>query len=87
MSTTGKITTGPDSESETIMFASQDTPADAYMALTDAVVGAKFHDGWTQVDTEQIPRHTVVGTATYEDGEVTALELNEGILEEYGHSA
>lgn len=87
MATVGTITTGPDSESETIMFASKDTPADAYMKLTDAVLGAKFLDEWVQVDIEDIPNNTIIGSAAYDDGKVTGLDLNEDILEEYGHPA
>lgn len=85
---TGKITTAPDAESETVMFEYEDTPSRAYMALTDAVVSAKFHPEWVQVDVGDIPPHTTLGVATYDEDaeEVTELSLRQSILEDYGHS-
>lgn len=85
----GKLTTGPDAESGTILFHNVDTPSRAYEHLTDAVLRAAFHEEWVQVDVESIPPHTVIGQATYDEEkeEVTALELNDGILREYGHLA
>lgn len=83
----GTITTAPDANSPTILFEGAETPSGAYSVLTDAVVSARFQDGWVQIDTEDIPPHTTIGEATYdEDSEkVTALSIREHILEEYGH--
>lgn len=85
----GKLTTGPDADSGTILFHDTDTPSRAYEHLTDAVLRAAFHDEWVQVDVEAIPPHTVIGQATYDEDreEVTALEIDDAILRDYGHLA
>lgn len=85
---TDTITTGPDNESETIMFAG-DTPSLAYEALTDAVYSAKFYREWVQIDIERIPPNTKIGSATYdeESGKISSLLIREEILEEFGHKA
>lgn len=86
---TGKIATGPDAESSTIMFHGVDTPSMAYEHLTDAVYRAAFYEEWVQVDVEEIPPHTTIGRATFDEdaGKVTALEIDDDILREYGHLA
>lgn len=85
----GTITTGPDPESGTVLFKSEDTPSYAYEVLTDAVLRAQDHPKWAQVDTEAIPPHTELGIAQYdEDSEtVTMLRLRTEILKDYGHQA
>lgn len=80
MSITDKIIT---TDTETVRFADE-TPSGAYMVLTDAVVGAKYQDGYDEIHTEQIDSGKYIGTATYKDGEVTELEIDENILAEYG---
>lgn len=85
----GTIVTAPDSDSGTVMFLSEDTPSEAYEVLTDAVYQAKNHEDWVQVDTEDIPAHTNIGVAEYdEDAEtVTSLRIRTAVLEGYGHRA
>lgn len=85
----GKLTTAPDAESSTIMFTGVDTPSGAYEHLTDAVYRAAFHEEWVQVDIDAIPPNTTIGRATFDEetGEVTALEIDDEILREYGHLA
>lgn len=85
----GEIVTGPDADSSTVLFNREDTPSGGYSVLTDAVILAKFHPNWVEIDTESIPPHTTIGTATYdeEEEEVTALTIKSDILKEFGYQA
>ena len=82
----GRITTNTDYASNTMMFKHEDTPSNAYSELTDAVLMAKFHDDYSQVDIDNLPRDTMIGEAEYDEEEeaVTNLELFDWVLEDFG---
>jgi len=82
----GNITTNTDYASNTMMFKREDTPSGAYSKLTDAVLTAKFHDDYSQVDIDNLPRDTMIGEAEYNEEEeaVTNLELFDWVLEDFG---
>lgn len=84
---TDQITTNLDRMSDTIMFNSEDTPNNAYSKLTQAVYDAKGYESVSMIDIENIPRDTVIGTATYDTDKekVTELDLNEWVIDEYGY--
>lgn len=73
--------------SESILFASVETPPDAYTALTESVYTAMDYPDYSMVDIENLPRDTRIGTASYENGEVTTLTLYDWVLEEFGFTA
>jgi len=82
----GYITTNTDYASNTMRFKHEETPSNAYSKLTDVVLNAEFHEDYSQIDIENLPRDTMIGEAEYDEEEeaVTNLELFDWVLDDFG---